>query len=258
MIVRSIEGQLWLFDQSDHSALCGVMASRWGSPPFADVPRQVQLAAAIHDSGWPEWDVRPSLDRETGRPHPYSDMLAHDYRRIWERGLARGWQAGQETGLLVSLHAMRFFAHKRRAADRRLFADERNRQREVLQRLGSGSADPESLPEPYARWHAWMFFWDGLSLFLCEGWKTPWISPLPTGDGREVEVKVERVEESSAGARVVVEPFPFGSALDLETSARVVPDRPYSSQTELDRVVQDAERETARWRLDRRPGPLFS
>ena len=95
MIVREHEGDLWLFEQYQHSALCGTMARYWGAPPFAPVPAFVQRAAEIHDSGWREWDPEPRLNPATGRPHPYSDMPSADYRRIWERGLGRAWAEGE-------------------------------------------------------------------------------------------------------------------------------------------------------------------
>jgi hypothetical protein len=247
MIVRAIGEQLWLFDQRDHSALCGEMAGEWGVAPFHAVPPPVQRAAEMHDSGWPEWDRRPRLDPETGRPHPYSRMPDEDYHAIWQRGLARGWSETAETGLLVSQHAMRFFGHKRRTEDRKLFEAERERQREALRRLGAGGDDPDNLPEPYATWHAWMFFWDGLSLFLCEGWKSPWLSRLPTGDGGEAEVRVERMEEAAPGGSVTIEPFPFRAPLALEVAARRIPDHGYGTQEQLDAAVAGAENARIRW-----------
>jgi hypothetical protein len=129
MIVHRVGDELWLFDQLNHSSICGDLAEAWGAAPFANVPPEVQRAAAVHDSGWPEWDRRPRLNPATGYPHPYSDMPGDDYRAIWERGLARAWAEGPLVGLLVSLHAMRFFGHKQRPKERALFERQQTLQR---------------------------------------------------------------------------------------------------------------------------------
>jgi hypothetical protein len=250
MIVRESGGTLWLFDQLEHSVLCGELARRWGAPPFRPVPESVQRAAEMHDSGWPEWDARPRLDARTGRPHPYSKMPDADYHEIWRRGLARGWVLGEESGLLVSLHAMRFFGHKTRPEDRGLYQEQRARQAEALRSLGAPHDDVEALPEPYATWHAWMFFWDGLSLFLCEGWRSPWTSSQPTGAAEQSGVRVERIGEDDApGGSIRVSPFPFFERLSLEVGARVIPGRSYASQHELDAAVAGAERRVAAWEV---------
>jgi len=249
MIVRAIESELWLFSQRDHSELCGRMAAAWGRPPWEPVPEAVRRAAAVHDAGWPEWDRRPRLDPETGWPHPYSKMPAEDYRSIWRRGLGRGWAEGEDTGLLVSLHAMRFFERKTEPADRRLLEAQRSRQARALEALGARAARG-GLPEPYATWHAWMFFWDGLSLFLCEHWDSPWRYRLPRSDGQELEVRVERAGPvGAAGAEVTIDPFPFTAPLRLEAPARVVPARRYERQAELDAAVAAASGSSAGWML---------
>jgi hypothetical protein len=252
MIVREIGERLWLFDQRDHSTLCGDLSRAWGAGPFPGVPAAVQRAAEHHDGGWPEWDARPRLDPTTGHPHPYSRMPDADYHRIWTRGLARGWALGEEAGLLVSLHAMRFFGHKQRPEDRALYASERRRQQEALRRLGATHDGLDPLPEPFATWHAWMSFWDGLSLFLCEGWTSPWTASVPAPDG-EVELRTERRPGAGPGATVTLAPFPFHHPLHLRMPARLLPARRFSSQEELDEAVASAPVEPADWHVEPPP-----
>lgn len=249
MIVRQAGEELWLFDQNDHAALCGVMAAAWGAEPFSSAPPPIPEAAAWHDNGWKEWDVLPRLDPSSGHPHPYSRMPPDDYLAIWERGLQRAWREGEATGLMISLHAMRFFGSKTRPQDRALFARERAREAGALAQLGAVSTDPEALPEPYATCHAWFFFWDGLSLFLCERWKSPWSSRIPASNGGERELRVERTKDSGLGAEVVIDPFPFRDPLRLEAPVRIIPARYYATQEALDTAVRAAGRRTARWRL---------
>jgi hypothetical protein len=250
VIVREVRSELWLFAQRDHSALCGRMAEGWGRPPVEPVPGSVRLAADIHDSGWPEWDRLPRLDPETGWPHPYSKMPGEDYREIWRRGLARGWERGLETGLLVSLHAMRFFDRKRAAADRALRTGERGRQADALRALGAASADPDRLSPPYARWHDWMFFWDALSLFSCEGWDSPWTSSVTTIGEPAVDIRVGRFPGEALGGVIRIDPWPFLDALELTAEARVIPSRRYGSQADLDRAVDAAEVRRVGWIIE--------
>jgi hypothetical protein len=248
MIVRRIGGELWLFEQLNHSRICGDMATAWGAEPFVEVPPEVRRAAEIHDSGWPEWDQRPRLNPGTGYPHPYSDMPDNDYLAIWERGLARGWEEGELVGLLVSLHGMRFFGHKQRPADRTLLRRQRALQRNAVRTLSGGVPDADRLPEPYATWHAWMFFWDGLSLFLCEGWDSPWSTKIPVaGGGGPVEMRVERAAQAQTGGTFILEPFPFRGELALQVPARVIPARKYAAQAQLDAAIETADQRFTHW-----------
>jgi hypothetical protein len=249
MIVRNLEGEIWLFDQRDHSAVCGSMARFWGADPFQPVPETVCRAADTHDSGWLEWDRAPRLDPKSGQPHRYSAMPAADYRVIWGRGLQRGWEQGDLVGLLVSLHAMRFFSRKDHPADRELLARERDRQQDVLARLGYSTSTPDALPEPIATWHDWIFCWDALSLFLCEGWESPWsrrIASRPNGE--RVELSARRRERGEPGVgELRITPNAWLRSFRLEIAARVIPERFYASQAELDDALGSSRRERVSW-----------
>jgi hypothetical protein len=250
VIVRRIAGSAWLFDQDEHGRLSGDLAAAWGSPPFAPVPEFVRDAAATHDSGWAEWDRVPRLDPETGLPHPYSRMPATDYHEIWVRGLARAWGRGPGVGLFVSLHAMRFFSSRSRAADRALLASERSRQAEAMRWLGYTEGSPEHPPDPLSTWHEWFFFWDALSLLLCEGWASPWRKVIPSAlSAATVEMVVHRADEAQPGGVLWIEPWPFSAPLELSVAARSIPDRRYAMQAELDESVTGAARRTVRWKI---------
>ncbi|CAN5744566.1 hypothetical protein BH23GEM3_BH23GEM3_10990 [soil metagenome] len=252
MIVLELGPELWLFDQYSHSLLCGTLAQHWGAPPFAPVPHAVQRAAEIHDGGWREWDRSPRLDPKTGHPHPYSDMPSADYLDIWERGLDEAWAVGDVTGLLVSLHAMRFFGRKTLPEEQAFFAAQRAREAEALRRLGGPSDDPDALAEPFATWHAWMFFWDALSLFLCERWSSPWSVRIPAASEAGTEVRAERAEDAEPHTRlteVYVDPYPFVGEIALEVPARVIPAARYRTQAELDEAIRHAELRTVQWNL---------
>lgn len=253
MIVRRLAGTVWLLDQDEHGRLCGELAAGWGAQPFDPVPEFLRTAAATHDSGWVEWDRLPRLDPETGLPHPYSRMPPADYHGIWVRGLERAWARGPGVGLFVSLHAMRFFGDRDRWEDRALVARERARQNEALRSLGYSGDAPDRLPEQVAIWHEWMFFWDAVSLLLCEGWASPWRKQIPGADREaSVEVVVDRSEQDASGGVLGIEPWPFSASFELSVTARTIPDRSYPTQAELDGAVVRADTLTLRWRVEPR------
>ena len=61
--------------QIDHSRVAGYFAAHWGNPQF-DRPQpysSVVLAATEHDSGWWEWEMKPSTLNYKGFPLDYHD-----------------------------------------------------------------------------------------------------------------------------------------------------------------------------------------
>lgn len=236
MIVRPLNGSLRLFEQVDHAAVCGTLARSW-RPELGEVPETVVTAAAVHDDGWREWDRQPRLDGETGKPHPYSDMPGSDYRDVWERCLARGWARGDEIGLLVSLHGMRFFASREGPRDRAILLAERARQAGALARLGAADTRPAEPSPPWGVWHAWIYFWDALSLFMCGEFGDAMQQSVPRSSGKSVEIGCRRAETG----RIVLEPFPFRDPVELEVPYRDLARATYSSQEALDQALAGAE-----------------
>ncbi|MGH7458719.1 MAG: DUF3891 family protein [Longimicrobiaceae bacterium] len=243
MIVRELREGLALFDQQEHARLSGEMARAWGRPPFAAVPEEVVVAARVHDDGWPEWDRHPRLDPRSGRPHDYTATPPDDYLEVWERGVERGWSRGDLAGLLVSLHGCRFFRRKKRPPERAFLLRERRRQAGALARLGLGATGTGLLPEPVGSWHEWLYFWDGLSLFLCHGWPSPWRSGVESSAGTRQMV----ARRSGKGA--VLSPFPFSREVRLEARARLVPERQYPDQAALDHALDSAKERTFTYTL---------
>jgi len=244
MIVRSLPGGVRiLIDQHEHARLSAEMAAAWDAGDGPIAPAVVE-AARQHDRGWREWDRRPRLRVESGEPHSYRDVPPEDHLSIWERTVAAGWERGEEVGLLVSLHGCRFFARKDRSEDLSFLRRERERQGKVL----GIRADRISrhLPPAVAADHARMAFWDGLSLFFCDRWKSPWAAEAPVS-GRREEITVRR--EAEGAGSVALSPFPFRHPITLEAPARRVAGAPFGSQGALDRAVDGAERITLRWRL---------
>jgi hypothetical protein len=242
MIVRSLPGGVRiLIDQHEHARLSGEMAAAWDTGDGAIAPSVVE-AARHHDYGWREWDRSPRLRAESGEPHSYRDVPPHDHLAIWERTVAAAWERGDGVGLLVSLHGCRFFARKERPEDLAFLRRERERQGAVL---GIGADRiPRHLPPAVAADHALMAFWDGLSLFLCDRWESPWLVEAPVS-ARMGRISVRREGEGSS----TLTPFPFRHPLQLEIPARRVAGAPFGSQEALDAALHGAGRITLRWRL---------
>lgn len=235
MIVRREDGHLLLMRQIDHAALSGEFATR-----LADAPAPVSALVAgarEHDNGWREADAAPVVDAETGRPHAYSDMPHAPYREIWERGMTRATALEPYLGLLVMLHGAQFFGRSKDPAHVSLFESTRAAIDEMLAKLGlDGSYD--TLPEPARTHRDWIRFFDGLSLFVCEGWDSPWGADSPRG-----RIIVEQREPG----RVTLQPWLFREPFAIEVAARVVADRPYASDEDLRAALDAAQYRTMRW-----------
>lgn len=72
MVSRYDDSRLLLVLQSDHSRIAGLFAAHWGNARFAKLRPFVPmvLAAQEHDTGWSDWEIRPTLD-ERGHPYDY-------------------------------------------------------------------------------------------------------------------------------------------------------------------------------------------
>ncbi len=78
MICRFDDVRLLLILQVDHSRVAGLLAAHWGNDVFAS-PRpysSMVLAAHEHDSGWWDWEIRPSLN-DQGYSPDYIGSINH-------------------------------------------------------------------------------------------------------------------------------------------------------------------------------------
>ena len=69
------DSRLMLALQIDHSRVAGFFAAHWGNQDFArpEPYASVVLAAHEHDSGWWEWEMKPSTLNDKGFPMDYHD-----------------------------------------------------------------------------------------------------------------------------------------------------------------------------------------
>ena len=173
MILRSPEdGTRLLISQPSHALLSGQMLAAWGAPGFArpDPAPEVILAAGQHDIAWLSWETAPTLDPETGLPHPFTRLGAAVHAPMWARGVEMARAAwGLWPALLISLHGTRIYtqymdperlpAADHAAIDRNVDKEDAL-QADWIAKLGAA-------PEQVARNSALVAVTDALSLALC-------------------------------------------------------------------------------------------
>ncbi|HEU4658021.1 MAG TPA: DUF3891 family protein [Capillimicrobium sp.] len=198
--------------QASHAWISGQLARAWR--PRVEPYDEVCLAAEQHDVGMAAWDLAPTLNPDTGRPHSFLEMPLETHLRLWYAAPGRLLSQSRWAALLVSLHGTAIYELRdlarmeARAADdvRAYLAAQRVLQARLAQEVG---AEPERLRELQRL----LFTWDGLSLALCLRWdpytvhgvtlrEGRWLSPWPfEGDeltvrceGRRLEGRYEREE----------------------------------------------------------------
>ena len=70
MVCPYDETRLLLILQVDHSRVTGWFAAHWGNDTFARPSpyAAMVLAAQEHDTGWWDWEIKPTLDPDGRRP----------------------------------------------------------------------------------------------------------------------------------------------------------------------------------------------
>jgi hypothetical protein len=87
--------------QPAHAWISGQLLRAWderfGEP--------LLIAAEQHDIGWIDWEITPTFDPQTGRPHLFRAVSASLHAPMWARGVERALAAwGTHVALLVSRH----------------------------------------------------------------------------------------------------------------------------------------------------------
>jgi hypothetical protein len=84
MVCRYDQAQSLLVLQIDHSRIAGLFAAHWGNRDFATLRpyTSMVLAAQEHDSGWWNWEVKPTLDPQ-GYPTDYIGSIRKLGKGVW-------------------------------------------------------------------------------------------------------------------------------------------------------------------------------
>lgn len=256
MIVSKERGRLRTTQQTDHASLAGELAGAWGGRLFhAPEPMApVRMAAEMHDHGWLDWEREPRVIPETGQPHDFLSLPADEHTALYARGIEMAVQAHPYAGLLVSLHGSGLYRRRYGYMPHLRFKDHPACHHDTIEQY---LADQDRLqgelvkdldPRPETMWthYRWLQAWDLLSLHICmkdpsEGQEVP-LGTLPLHPGGpEVAVTVR----GAGPGRFVVEPWPFvRDTLELIVSVRYLPDRPYTSDEDLQNALQAAPTES--------------
>lgn len=267
MIRRRWGKHFRLFNQQDHARLSGWFAERL-APPYGELPREVILATALHDEGWPEHDGRPTLNA-VGEPRSFLETTPEIGLPTWTRSAERAAAADPYAGLLVALHSMWLGNLAAKATDDSETFDLSSRRvqfellqfqhhmaelqatlrgrlglrtdRPLLHGLAHGWSDPQ---EERLRCHFHLLqALDKLSLDVCcETVLNPTIEPVERGCGGPTESwKVQR----PTARRLTLTPWPFVEpTLDAAVPYRAVPARTYLAPEDLHDALEDAPVET--------------
>lgn len=253
------EANLLLVLQTDHSRIAGLLAAHWGNEQFAELSpfASMVLAAQEHDSGWWDWEIKPTLNGER-RPLDYigstrwlGPVWVDFYRNVIDRVAARDLYAGymvsmhgdalitQGMGLLPNLPDL-----SDKPAFREFIAEQKTFREQLRQRL----ADDQDFRAATSDGHLWTNFklmevFDQLSQYVCNRYplsstarKQPSNTlsdvPIPTRPGQEdTRLNLEVLDD---GATAVVRPWPFDvEVLPITFTARLVPNRAYESDEEF-------------------------
>ena len=84
MVCPYDDSRVLLILQTDHSRIAGLLASHWGNDQFAKLQpySSMVLAAQEHDSGWWDWEIKPSVN-EQGYPSDYIGSIKHLGQGVW-------------------------------------------------------------------------------------------------------------------------------------------------------------------------------
>jgi hypothetical protein len=194
-----------------------------------------------------EWDLRPTLNPETGLPHSFMEMPLDVHLELWSSAAAKLLRQSAYAALLVSMHGSALYEmrdlDRMDAADaekvRRFLADRRAEQELLAGRLGAGR-------DRLGCNQRLVWTWDFMSLALCLDWAPATAEGVPLGGG-VVDVRLEPV----ADGVVSLDPWPLaGDELVVRCEAREL-HGPFGTEAELHAALDAAPLVPVRWRLVR-------
>ncbi|MDZ4656936.1 MAG: DUF3891 family protein [Bythopirellula sp.] len=240
-----------LISQLEHARLSGELAERcisqFGEPKSSLDPVRRELLQAIshHDDGWWEWETKPRLDPELGRPLSFLELSLGEKLEIWERSIQAARAIGPLAAWIVAGHFSPLLVTVGHHAAE---VQAKNWLREVA---GQRS-------EWFAAWHShnpalhtvelagealrWLQLFDILSLWPCSqysvlGEQLPcWPEPYRTAEDWPLVREIRPASEISVGQpfRIVFAPWPFAERdILVKVAAHVVPVRHYANSREL-------------------------
>jgi Protein of unknown function (DUF3891) len=260
MVCPYNESHVLLILQIDHSRIAGLLAAHWGNEEFAKPSpyASMVLAAQEHDSGWWDWEIKPTVNQE-GHPPDYIGSIKHLGQGVWlnlyRHGIERLTAQDPYAAYQVSMHGEGLLTrgmgllpsmpdYTGDAAVQEFIAEQRKLRAALLADLRKEASLQEATGDP----QLWTNFklmevFDQFAQFVCN--RYPFNSqarkngptntladvPVPVSPGKpDVTLTVDVQNESDA----IVRPFPFDvSPLNLSFEGRLVPNRRYANQEDF-------------------------
>jgi uncharacterized protein DUF3891 len=252
VVLREDDRGIIAIGQASHAWLSGQLARAWGNEEFGplDPREEVCLAAEQHDVGMAAWDLRPTLNPATGRPHSFIEMPLETHLELWTHGPRRLITQSRYAAMLVSMHGRRLYElrdlEKMAPADadavRAFIADQNALQESLLRTLDTDR-------ELVGRNSDLIWTWDYMSLALCLDWAPCAAKSVPTASG-PVDIAIER-----HGHALTFDPWPFTDprTVTVRCEGRRLEQRA-ETEAELDAALATARWETVAFRLESRRG----
>jgi Protein of unknown function (DUF3891) len=260
MVCPYDDSRVLLILQTDHSRIAGLLAAHWGNDQFARLQpySSMVLAAQEHDSGWWDWEIKPSVN-EQGYPSDYIGSIKHLGQRVWldlyRRAIGRIAARDLYAAYFISMHGEALLTkgmgllpsmpdYTGDPAVQEFIAQQKELRAGWLPTLQKNQALTGVTTEK----HLWtnlnlMEVFDQFAQFVCN--RYPFNSqarkngPSHTLSGLAVPVAGERPNVTLTidvldEAHAIVRPFPFDvSPLTLSFEGRLVANRPFASQEEF-------------------------
>jgi len=207
--------------QPSHAVISGRILRVWAEP----LHEETLLAAAQHDIAWLDWEMSPSFDPMTKRPHFFRAIGAAQHVPMWERGVDRAYAAyDRRVALLVSRHANTIYER---------FSD-RHRSADPIGKLADEQAAGDYLGRHRPQQEQWaralgldadavtrdaglIAFADNLSLVLCGAIPAP-----PQLDMTGAPIRLAMVPDKENA--YTLDPWPLSvDEIFFETEARALP-----------------------------------
>lgn len=273
MVLPYAEQSLLLILQIDHSRVAGQLAAHWGNAEFAglDPYSSMVLGAQEHDSGWWEWEIRPTLGPD-GRPLDYQGggkVLGQTWLDFYSHGIQRVAEQDPYAGYMVSMHGAglvnRGFGLRPTMPDRTSdpgvpkFLGQQQSLRDHLKL--SLQAEMGELASDDALWlnFKYMEVFDQMAQFICNRYPfnstarsngpTPTLSDVPVpvrSRTSDITLTIDVRDET----RAVLRPYPFDiDPLVIAFPGRVISNRVYDNQAEFLREYYKARPVTITYSL---------
>lgn len=285
MLITRRGENLVLVEQNEHGRLAGELTLRWGNADFEAPTRRenVALGTARHDDGWREADGEPLFNADERRPLQFLEIPLEDHMPLYQRGVERVYAEDPYAGLLVSMHWTGLYRNRWGMQEGGVGINpqatplDELREKNVAEEEARWAETKKSLVTDVTRsdfearlWYHYdlLQVWDLLSLYASVADITPADTPsvplatqLKSLDQRPGPRVIQMTPTRVGGRRtdltltpvrpgvVAVDPFPFDGDVTVSLAARVIPDRAYTDQADLNDALSRAERETLECRF---------